>query len=81
VQGVFFRYETQKTASGLGLTGWVRNRRDGSVEIIAEGPKAKVEELIAWCWKGPAMARVENVDISWEGSTGEYYAFNVERSA
>jgi len=80
VQGVFFRYETQKTASSLGLVGWVRNLRDGSVEVLAEGPKDKLEELIAWCRHGPAMARVENVEVSWQSPTGEYYAFKVERT-
>ena len=80
MQGVFFRHETQKTANGLGLSGWVRNRHDGSVEIIAEGEKAKVEELVGWCWKGPAMARVENVEVAWKDPTGEFRGFNVERS-
>ena len=81
VQGVFFRYETQKTAQGLGLSGWVRNRKDGSVEILAEGPKDRLEKLIVWCRQGPPSAQVENVETSWEQPTGEYYAFNIERSA
>jgi acylphosphatase len=79
VQGVFFRHETQRTATILGLVGWVRNLRDGSVEILAEGPKNKLEEMITWCRHGPAMARVENVEVSWQSPTGEYYAFKVER--
>jgi len=81
VQGVCFRAETQRTASRLGLAGWVRNRSDGSVEVLAEGGKKELEELIAWCWKGPASARVENVEVSWEAPTGEYSSFRVERSA
>jgi acylphosphatase len=80
VQGVFFRYETQKTATSLGLVGWVRNLRNGSVEVLAEGPKDKLEEMIAWCRHGPAMARVENAEVSWQSPTGEYYAFKVERT-
>ena len=80
VQGVFFRYKTQQTASGLGLKGMVRNRMDGCVELIAEGDKKKIEQLISWCWQGPDMARVDNVEIDWQEPTGEYYAFKVERS-
>jgi acylphosphatase len=81
VQGVFFRYETQNTANRLGLKGWVRNLKDGSVEVVAEGPKKNLEQLIAWCWKGPPLARVEKVEVSWESPTGEYIAFKVERGA
>ena len=55
VQGVFYRAKTQKVAEGLGLTGWVKNCRDGSVEIHAEGNKEKLEELIKWCRNGPAI--------------------------
>jgi acylphosphatase len=65
VQGVFFRASTQKTAKGLGLTGWVKNCSDGSVEIQAEGDKAKLEEFIAWCRKGPPLASVSGVDLNW----------------
>jgi acylphosphatase len=81
VQGVFFRHETQQTASGLGLKGMVRNRMDGSVEVIAEGDRKKIEQLISWCWQGPDMARVDNVEIGWEEPTGEYDAFKVGRTA
>jgi len=79
VQGVFYRHETQMTASRLGLTGWVRNRMDGSVEIVAEGPKEKLEELIGWSWQGPPSARVQNVDVFWESASGEFQSFQVER--
>jgi len=65
VQGVFFRASAQKTAEGLGLTGWVKNCGDGSVEIHAEGDKEKLEELIAWCRQGPPMASVSDVDLDW----------------
>ena len=70
VQGVFYRAKTQKTAEGLGLAGWVRNCSDGSVEIHAEGSKAKLEELIEWCHRGPALAKVSNVDLSWVEAEG-----------
>ncbi len=64
VQGVFYRANTQKVAEGLGLTGWVKNCSDGSVEIHAEGNQEKLEELIEWCRQGPAMASVSNIDLS-----------------
>ena len=70
VQGVFYRAKTQKVAEALGLTGWVRNCDDGSVEIHAEGDKAKLEELIEWCRKGPALASVSNIDLNWVESEG-----------
>jgi acylphosphatase len=70
VQGVFFRASTQKVAEGLGLVGWVKNCHDGSVEIHAEGNQAKLEELIQWCRRGPTMASVSNIDLSWVESEG-----------
>ena len=81
VQGVFFRYETQKTASNLGLKGWVRNRMDGSVEVLAEGDQKKIEQLIGWCRQGPALAKVDDLQIDWQAPTGEYHGFKVERTA
>jgi len=65
VQGVFYRANAQKKAARLGLAGWVHNCHDGSVEVHAEGNKAKLEELIDWCRHGPAMASVSNIDLSW----------------
>ena len=58
VQGVYYRASMLQEAQRLGLTGWVMNRPDGSVEAVAEGWKAKIEELIAWCRQGPQGARV-----------------------
>jgi acylphosphatase len=54
VQGVFFRAETQTAARNLSLTGWVRNRADGSVEALFEGPRDNVDRAIAWCRQGSA---------------------------
>ncbi len=70
VQGVFFRAKTQKMAEGLGLTGWVQNCSEGSVEIHAEGSREKLEELIAWCRKGPPLASVSNIDLNWVEAGG-----------
>ena len=70
VQGVFFRASAQTVAQGLGLTGWVRNCSDGSVEIHAEGDRKKLEELIAWCRQGPDYASVSNIDLNWIEAEG-----------
>lgn len=63
VQGVGFRYAMMDTARALGVTGWVRNRRDGSVEALVQGEFVAVEAIIAWSRKGPPAARVEGVDV------------------
>ena len=63
VQGVFYRATTRKTALGLGLTGWVANRPDGSVEAFLQGPSAAVEAAVAWCREGPRGARVDRVEV------------------
>ncbi len=62
VQGVFYRASTCDRAAELGLVGWVRNCADGSVELEAEGPREQVDQLIAWCRRGPAGARVSGVE-------------------
>jgi acylphosphatase len=62
VQGVGFRYWTRRTATARGLQGWVRNRRDGTVEAVFAGPAQAVTEMIALCRRGPDMARVDSVD-------------------
>ena len=77
VQGVFFRDHTRRWASSLGLTGWVRNVYDGRVELIAEGEKGKVESLIDRLREGPPIARVENIEVTWEEYTGEFSDFRV----
>ncbi|NMM46621.1 acylphosphatase [Rhodospirillaceae bacterium KN72] len=61
VQGVWFRAWTEKTAVGLGLDGWVRNRPDGSVEAVFSGPTETVERMLADCWNGPPLSRVTAV--------------------
>lgn len=62
VQGVYFRASTQRVARELGLFGWVRNRRDGSVELVAEGPPAALDRLCAWASVGPSIALVERLE-------------------
>ena len=63
VQGVGYRASLDAQARALGLSGWVRNRHDGSVEAMIRGDDASVQQLIAWAQHGPAMARVERVDV------------------
>jgi acylphosphatase len=69
VQGVFFRAWTMREAEMLRVRGWVRNRRDGSVEIVAHGEEAAVEALISLCHRGPSGARVDRVQV--EEESGE----------
>ena len=61
VQGVGFRWTAAREATRLGLSGWVRNRRDGAVEALAEGEDLEI--FIQWCGKGPMTARVEDVEV------------------
>ncbi len=62
VQGVWFRAWTRQTAAALGLDGWVRNRRDGSVEALFAGPAAAVEQMLVQCRAGPQAASVDDVE-------------------
>ena len=75
VQGVFYRATAEETAVGLGLTGWVRNCGDGSVEILAEGNRAALEKLIMWCHEGPPLAYVKHVTVDWQPAIGQFSTF------
>lgn len=77
VQGVFFRAHTRHWALDLNLGGFVRNRADGAVEIVAEGEKDALETLRDRLRKGPAEAWVQEMDLQWESPTGEYWTFEV----
>lgn len=77
VQGVFFRASTEREARRLGVFGWVKNRPDGSVEIVAEGPERALAELVQWAHKGPTAARVDYVHIQWNNATGHFDVFKV----
>ena len=63
VQGVSFRWYAQERARSLGVSGWVRNEPDGSVLLHAEGDDQAVDSLVAWCRRGPSMAKVSNVAV------------------
>lgn len=77
VQGVGFRYSTVYEASRLSLSGWVRNRRDGTVEILAEGRPEDVEALIRWCRQSPPGSRVTSVQHSEEPTQPPLQGFEI----
>lgn len=77
VQGVYFRDFTLRHAVRLGLTGYVRNVRDGSVEIHAEGERDALEELLEVLRRGPPRARVDGIKHEWAQPSGKYHAFQV----
>jgi acylphosphatase len=78
VQGVGFRYATLREARRLGLSGFVRNRRDGAVEVVAEGPETATSALAAFAHRGPAGARVDRVVAHPAHATGEFQGFRIE---
>jgi acylphosphatase len=71
VQGVFFRAEAKARARSLGVAGWVRNRPDGAVEAVFEGSREAVESMLRWCEQGPAGARVDAADVTWDEPVGD----------
>ncbi|MGB9667756.1 MAG: acylphosphatase [Thermosulfidibacteraceae bacterium] len=79
VQGVYYRANACEVAKRLGITGWVRNLPDGRVEVVAEGEEDVLKNFIAWCWEGPPLARVENVEEKWEPYKGEFVTFSIRR--
>ena len=77
VQGVSFRYYAVQRARELGVAGYVRNRWDESVEVVAEGQRPAVEELLAFLRVGPRAAFVTDVDVQWLAATDEFERFEV----
>lgn len=77
VQGVFFRAFVESHARELGVTGYVRNVRDGSVEVLAEGERIGLEQLISLLKQGPPAARVSDVEIGWDLASGSFTDFTV----
>jgi len=73
VQGVGFRYATVRAAQRFGVTGWVRNRSDGSVEAVVHGTVESVEAIVAWARRGPDAAIVENLEVM--EAEGEFSTF------
>jgi len=77
VQGVSFRYYTQETAEHLGLSGFVRNLADGTVEVSAEGEETSLSNFANWLERGPSYARVERVDLTWTEPQGDDKPFRI----
>ncbi len=77
VQGVNYRWFTQRRASDLGLTGYVRNAADGSVQITIEGARELIEHLLDVLRVGPSAAVVESVQVEWHAPSGEFDRFEV----
>jgi acylphosphatase len=77
VQGVGFRWSVCQRARGLGLTGFVRNEDDGSVKVVVQGAKEKVQELIGWCRQGIPFAKVDKVEVAWEDAGGQFSDFEI----
>ncbi len=78
VQGVSFRFYTRDEATLLGLAGWVANRDDGSVEVVAEGPRSALDRLAVWLHHGPPGARVTDVQIDFLPATDQFDYFSIE---
>jgi acylphosphatase len=77
VQGVFFRFNTLRKAMEFGVTGWVKNRKDGRVEVLCEGPENNVKLMIEWCTKGPEGSFVSTTEIIWAEYVGEFETFQI----
>jgi len=77
VQGVGYRFFTQRAAAELGLSGWARNLYDGRVQVEVEGPRAHVEELLVRLRVGPRLASVTDVAVTWKAATGTTRGFTV----
>ena len=77
VQGVNFRHYTRARARQMGLTGYVRNRRDGSVQVVAEGDADDLRALLRWLQHGPPLAEVRRVEPAWSEACDDFERFEV----
>ncbi len=77
VQGVNFRYYTRQQAQALRITGWVANRPDRSVQVVAEGTEQALQKILAFLQRGSLSSRVDSVDTQWGEATGEFDRFQV----
>jgi acylphosphatase len=77
VQGVYFRGSIETRAQQLGLTGWAKNSPDGSVEVMAEGPRPALQKLLAFLHQGPPGAYVTDVRAEWSAASSEFRLFEV----
>jgi acylphosphatase len=77
VQGVFYRSFTNGVARSLGLSGWVRNMHDGSVEAVFEGEKKRIKDALKQLRQGPPYARVDDLEVEWQPFSGEFHGFSI----
>ena len=77
VQGVFFRASTKDKANELRLTGFVRNREDGTVEVVAEGDRDQLQKLVDWCREGPELSHVKDVQLDWQTYVAQFEEFTI----
>ncbi len=77
VQGVFFRASAADQAKRLGISGFARNLRDGSVELVGEGSRTALESFLEWARRGPPHARVAHVNMEWVEFIGEFRDFQI----
>lgn len=77
VQGVSFRYYTQRTASRLGVTGWVANLRDGTVKVVAQGNEAALQAFLTFLYEGSPAAAVQRVEVVWQKVTEPFTTFTI----
>lgn len=80
VQGVGFRMFVLEKARALQLTGWVRNTFSGEVEVMAEGPRPQLSELLEELYRGPRTSWVESIQQEWQPATGQFSSFEVSRT-
>lgn len=78
VQAVFFRRNTRKKAIELGITGWIRNLFSGKVEIVCEGEKESIENLLEWLKEGPRFAKVNDIKVDYMEYEGEFDDFRIK---
>jgi acylphosphatase len=78
VQGVWFRSSTRDKAEQLGITGWVKNTKDGKVEAVFEGDEEKIQEMLIWCHRGPPSAEVTNLKIEKKKPSNGFDRFSIE---
>jgi len=78
VQGILFRDRTRKKAQRIGVQGWVKNLIDNRVEMILEGEKDKIQELIKWIEEEPFLVKVDNLEVKWEKYQSEFHNFEIK---
>jgi len=77
VQGVFYRDTCKKKAEKLGVSGWIKNLRDGRVESVFEGERLDVDKMVNWARKGPIWAKIDDFSVVWDNYQAEFKGFEI----